>query len=108
MSVSCRLVARELMLPAPGSSWFGEGGENGAVGLTFVHLDVVRRVRVVVKAYDREVYEGENHEPSDSVSPFVASLVLRESQVGGSRDNFHTRIPAETHWDPSPTYPPSN
>ena len=108
MTVLCRLVARELMLPAPGSSWFGEGGENGAVGLTFGHLAVVRRVRVVVKAYDREMAEGENHEPSDSVSPFVASHVLRESQVGGSRDNFHTRIPAETHWDPSPTYPPSN
>mgnify|MGYP006979676288 CR=1 FL=1 len=45
MSVSCRLVARELMLPAPGSSWFGEGGENGAVGLTFDDLDVVRLVR---------------------------------------------------------------
>ena len=55
MSVSCRLVARELMLPAPGSSWFGEGGENGAVGLICVHLDVVRLVRVVVKAHDREV-----------------------------------------------------
>ena len=108
MSVSCRLVARELMLPAPGSSWFGEGGENGAVGLICVHLDVVRLVRVVVKAHDREIVEGENDEPSDSVSPFVASHVLRESQVGGSRDNFHTRIPAETHWDPSPTYPPSN
>ena len=108
MSVSCRLVARELMLPAPGSSWFGEGGENGAVGLTILHLDVVRLVRVVVKAHDREIVEGENDEPSDSVSPFVASHVLRESQVGGSRDNFHTRIPAETHWDPSPTYPPSN
>ena len=97
MSVSCRLVARELMLPAPGSSWFGEGGENGAVGLTFDDLDVVRLVRVVVKAHDREIVEGENDEPSDSVSPFVASHVLRESQVGGSRDNFHTRIPAETH-----------
>lgn len=108
MSVSCRLVARELMLPAPGSSWFGEGGENGAVGLTFDDLDVVRLVRVVVKAHGREIVEGENDEPSDSVSPFVASHVLRESQVGGSRDNFHTRIPAETHWDPSPTYPPSN
>ena len=55
MSVSCRLVVRELMLPAPGSSWFGEGGENGAVGLTFDDLDVVRLVRVVVKAHDREV-----------------------------------------------------
>ena len=108
MTVSCRLVARELMLPAPGSSWFGEGGENGAVCLSAVHLDVVRLVRVVVKAHDREVNAGENDEPSDSVSPFVASLVLRESQVGGSRDNFHTRIPAETHWDPSPTSPPSN
>ena len=108
MSVSCRLVARELMLPALGSSWFGEGGENGAVGLICVHLDVVRLVRDVVKADDREIYADTTGEPSDSVSPFVASLVLRESQVGGSRDNFHTRIPAETHWDPSPTYPPSN
>ena len=108
MSVSCRLVARELMLPAPGSSWFGEGGENGAVRRAVVHLDVVRLVRVVVKAHDREVAAQTTGEPSDSVSPFVASHVLRESQVGGSRDNFHTRIPAETHWDPSPTYPPSN
>ena len=83
MSVSCRLVARELMLPAPGSSWFGEGGENGAVGLTFVHLDVVRRVRVVVKAYDREVYEGENHEPSDSVSPFVHLTSCARAKWGG-------------------------
>lgn len=108
MSVSCRLVARELMLPAPGSSWFGEGGENGAVGLICVHLDVVRLVRVVVKAHDREVVDKLSDLITISVSPFVASHVLRESQVGGSRDNFHTRIPAETHWDPSPTYPPSN
>ena len=108
MSVSCRLVARELMLPAPGSSWFGEGGENGAVGLTFDDLDVVRLVRVVVKAHDREVNDKLSDVITISVSPFVASHVLRESQVGGSRDNFHTRIPAETHWDPSPTYPPSN
>ena len=55
MSVSCRLVARELMLPAPGSSWFGEGGENGAVGLFIAHLGIMRPVRVVVKAGDREV-----------------------------------------------------
>ena len=108
MSVSCRLVARELMLPAPGSSWFGEGGENGAVGLTFDDLDVVRLVRVVVKAHDREVNDKLSDVITISVSPFVASHVLRESQVGGSRDNFHTRILAETHWDPSPTYPPSN
>lgn len=108
MSVSCRLVARELMLPAPGSSWFGEGGENGAVGLTCVHLDGVPLVRVVVKAHDREVVDKLSDLITISVSPFVASHVLRESQVGGSRDNFHTRIPAETHWDPSPTYPPSN
>ena len=47
MTVSCRLVARELMLPAPGSSWFGEGGENGAVGCLRGHLAVVRLVRVV-------------------------------------------------------------
>ena len=108
MSVSCRLVARELMLPAPGSSWFGEGGENGAVRTLVVHLDVVRLVRVVVKAHDREVNDKLSDVITISVSPFVASHVLRESQVGGSRDNFHTRIPAETHWDPSPTYPPSN
>ena len=108
MSVSCRLVARELMLPAPGSSWFGEGGENGAVRKSVVHLDVVRLVRVVVKAHDREVNDKLSDVITISVSPFVASHVLRESQVGGSRDNFHTRIPAETHWDPSPTYPPSN
>ena len=55
MTVSCRLVARELMLPAPGSSWFGEGGENGAVCLSVVHLGIMRPVRVVVKAGDREV-----------------------------------------------------
>ena len=42
-------------MPAPGSRWFGEGGENGAVCLSVVHLGIMRPVRVVVKAGDREV-----------------------------------------------------
>ena len=89
MSVSCRLVARELMLPAPGSSWFGEGGENGAVGLTFFDdLDVVRLVRVVVKAHDREVNAGENDEPSDSVSPFVHLTSCARAKWGGLVTTF--------------------
>ena len=88
MSVSCRLVVRELMLPAPGSSWFGEGGENGAVGLTFDDLDVVRLVRVVVKAHDREVVEGENDEPSDSVSPFVHLTSCARAKWGGLVTTF--------------------
>ena len=83
MTVSCRLVARELMLPAPGSSWFGEGGENGAVRRAVVHLDVVRLVRVVVKAHDREMAEGENDEPSDSVSPFVHLTSCARAKWGG-------------------------
>ena len=83
MTVSCRLVARELMLPAPGSSWFGEGGENGAVGLICVHLDVVRLVRVVVKAHDRQIVEGENDEPSYSVSPFVHLTSCARAKWGG-------------------------
>ena len=88
MSVSCRLVARELMLPAPGSSWFGEGGENGAVGLICVHLDVVRLVRVVVKAHDREVNADENDEPSDLVSPFVHLTSCARAKWGGLVTTF--------------------
>ena len=58
------------------------------MGLTIADLDVVRLVRVFVKPDDREGDDGEDDVITISVSPFVASHVFRESQVGGSRDNF--------------------
>ena len=65
MSVSCRLVARELMLPAPCCLASGEGGETGAVGQNIVHLAGMRLDRAVVRARDREVNDVSNAEPSN-------------------------------------------
>ena len=88
MSVSCRLVARELMLPAPRSTWFGEWGENGAVRKFRVDLDVVRLVRVVVMPDDREVDAKLSDVITISVSRFVHLTSCARAKWGGLVTTF--------------------